>query len=279
MRLMGWRGSARPPPRQTPRSPAQRFPDGQFFLPLHAHTPGQGPVEPADVLVSLLLTAGLIPQRSRPVWRPGPPGGGIRWPARRSCCCSMTRPATSKCNRCCPASAGSLVLVTSRRRLAALHDAAVISLDILPADEAARLLALLAGRAEVDACDVAVGKIARLSGYLPLAIGMLAARLRHHPAWTPAQARRLAGPGQEPAERDAGSERSGRRRVRPVLPGPALPASSGCSGGSAWSPARASTPLPLPHSMASACRRLGSSLMTCMTSTWAPTRAGPLRAT
>jgi predicted ATPase len=35
------------------------FPDGQFFLPLHAHTPGQRPVSPADALASLLLTAGV----------------------------------------------------------------------------------------------------------------------------------------------------------------------------------------------------------------------------
>src|SRR5260370_32974842 len=38
---------------------AASFPDGQFFLPLHAHTPGQRPVGPADALASLLLTAGL----------------------------------------------------------------------------------------------------------------------------------------------------------------------------------------------------------------------------
>src|SRR5262249_58648581 len=37
---------------------APGFPDGQFFLPLHAHTPGQRPVDPADALASLLLTAG-----------------------------------------------------------------------------------------------------------------------------------------------------------------------------------------------------------------------------
>ena len=36
-----------------------RFPDGQFFLPLHAHTRGQRPVDPADALASLLLTAGV----------------------------------------------------------------------------------------------------------------------------------------------------------------------------------------------------------------------------
>jgi transcriptional regulator with XRE-family HTH domain len=35
------------------------FPDGQFFLPLHAHTPGQAPIDPADALGSLLLAAGV----------------------------------------------------------------------------------------------------------------------------------------------------------------------------------------------------------------------------
>jgi transcriptional regulator with XRE-family HTH domain len=32
---------------------AASFPDGQFFLPLHAHTPGHRPVSPADALASL----------------------------------------------------------------------------------------------------------------------------------------------------------------------------------------------------------------------------------
>jgi hypothetical protein len=45
-----------------------------------------------------------------------------------------------------PGTAGSLVLVTSRRRLAALDDAAVVSLDTLPPGEAAALLARLAGQ-------------------------------------------------------------------------------------------------------------------------------------
>jgi hypothetical protein len=38
---------------------ATGFPDGQFFMPPHAHTVGQQPVEPADTLASLLLTAGV----------------------------------------------------------------------------------------------------------------------------------------------------------------------------------------------------------------------------
>ena len=57
----------------------------------------------------------------------------------------MTRPGMSRSGRCCPAPPGSLVLITSRRRLAALEDAAVISLDTLPPGEAAALLARLAG--------------------------------------------------------------------------------------------------------------------------------------
>ena len=51
---------------------APGFPDGQVFLPLHGHTPGQRPVDPADALASLLLMAGVgaaqIP--------PGPGGQG-----------------------------------------------------------------------------------------------------------------------------------------------------------------------------------------------------------
>ena len=45
---------------------AESFPDGQFFLPLHAHTPGQRPVDPADALASLLLTAGVPVQQIPP---------------------------------------------------------------------------------------------------------------------------------------------------------------------------------------------------------------------
>jgi transcriptional regulator with XRE-family HTH domain len=45
---------------------AGRFPDGQIFLPLHGHTPGQRPVDPADALASLLLAAGITAQAIPP---------------------------------------------------------------------------------------------------------------------------------------------------------------------------------------------------------------------
>jgi tetratricopeptide (TPR) repeat protein len=79
------------------------------------------------------------------------------------------------------------VLITSRKRLKALEDVQVISLDILPPGDAAALLVRLAGRAGLDPEDSAVHEITQQCGYLPLAIGMLARQLHHHPVWTPGQ--------------------------------------------------------------------------------------------
>jgi DNA-binding SARP family transcriptional activator len=173
---------------------AAGFPDGQFFLPLHAHTPGQRPVDPADALASLLLTAGLAPQQIPPGvepraarWRDHIAGKKVLLLLDDAVGHEQVRPLL-------PGTVGSLVLITSRRRLTALDDAAVISLDVLPPDEAAALLTRLAGRPNLGAGDAAARKITRLGAYLPLAIGMLASQLRHHPAWTAADlATSLAG--------------------------------------------------------------------------------------
>ena len=161
---------------------AEHFPDGQVFLSMHAHTPGQRPVDPADALASLLLAAGVAAQTI-------PPGLDARAGRWRDCLAGKKillvlddAAGHDQVRPLLPGTAGCLVLVTSRRRLAALEDAAVISLDTLPPDEAAALLARLAGRPDLGADDEGAGEIARLCGYLPLAIGMLAGQLRHHPA-------------------------------------------------------------------------------------------------
>ncbi len=163
---------------------AGSFPDGQFFLALHAHTRGQRPVDPADALASLLLTAG-VPKEQIP---PGLEARAGRWRdqvADRKILLLLDDAAGHEQVRpLLPGTAGSLALVTSRRRLTALEDAAVTTLDPLPPAEAATLLARLAARAEIHAADLAVGELTRLCGCLPLAIGMLASQLRHHPAWT-----------------------------------------------------------------------------------------------
>ena len=111
---------------------ARVFPDGQFFLPLHAHTPGQRPVDPADALASLLLTAG-VPAAQIP---PGVDARAARWrdhAAGKKILLVLDDAAGHEQVRpLLPGTPGSLVLITSRRRLAALEDAAVVSLDTLP---------------------------------------------------------------------------------------------------------------------------------------------------
>ena len=165
---------------------AGSFPDGQFFLPLHAHTPGQRPVGPADALASLLLTAG-VPAAQIP---PGTDARAARWrdhvAGKKVLLVLDDAAGHEQVRPLLPGSPGSLVLVTSRRRLAALEDAAVVSLDTLAPGEAAGLLARLAGRADVTAADPGVGQLVALCGYLPLAIGMAGRQLAHHPARTPA---------------------------------------------------------------------------------------------
>lgn len=166
---------------------ADRFPDGQIFLPLHGHTPGQPPVDPADALASLLLTAGVGAQQIPPsleartqLWRARLVGKSLLLLLDDAAGHDQVRPLL-------PGTAGSVVLVTSRRHLTALEDASAISLDIFNPREAAQLLVRLAKRPGLKPADSAVADICRLSGYLPLAIGMLAAQLCHHPTWTAAE--------------------------------------------------------------------------------------------
>ncbi|HEY7147543.1 MAG TPA: helix-turn-helix domain-containing protein, partial [Streptosporangiaceae bacterium] len=165
---------------------AGSFPDGQFFLPLHAHTPGQRPVSPADALASLLLTAG-VPASQIP---PGTDARAARWrdhvAGKKVLLVLDDAAGHQQVRPLLPGTPGSLVLITSRRRLAALEDAAVLSLDTLTPREAAEMLARLAGRADVTAGDPGVVELSALCGYLPLAIGMTGRQLAHHPAWSAA---------------------------------------------------------------------------------------------
>ncbi|MBO0816143.1 MAG: tetratricopeptide repeat protein, partial [Actinobacteria bacterium] len=166
---------------------AGRFPDGQFFVPLHAHTPGQRLVAPADALASLLLTAGAAAHQIPP----GLEARAARWrdfaAGKKILLLLDDAAGHEQVEPLLPGTACSLVLITSRRRLTALEDATVLSVDTLTPADAAALLARLAGRPGLGPEAEAAGEIARLCGYLPLAIGMLARRLRHHPARTGAE--------------------------------------------------------------------------------------------
>jgi tetratricopeptide (TPR) repeat protein/transcriptional regulator with XRE-family HTH domain len=165
---------------------AGRFPDGQIFLQLYGHTPGQQPADPADALASLLLATGVPAARIPPglearsaLWRDQVAFKQLLLVLDDAASSEQVRPLL-------PGAGSNLVLVTSRRHLSALDDVTSISLDTLPPGEAGALLVRLAGRPGLNATDSGVQEIIRLCGYLPLAIGMVARQLRHHPAWSAA---------------------------------------------------------------------------------------------
>jgi tetratricopeptide (TPR) repeat protein/transcriptional regulator with XRE-family HTH domain len=172
---------------------ADRFPAGQIFLPLHGHTPGQRPVDPGDALASLLLMAGVAASQIPPgvearmaLWRDRLAGQQLLLILDDAASSEQVSPLL-------PGTGGSLVLITSRRHLIALDDATAISLDTLPPGDAAALFVQLTARPGLSQADPAVAGITELCGYLPLAIGMVARQLHHHPAWSPAaQAGELA---------------------------------------------------------------------------------------
>ncbi|WP_170067921.1 ATP-binding protein [Lentzea guizhouensis] len=163
---------------------ADQFPDAQLFLRLHAHTPGRRAVEPVDALGSLLTAIGVAAQNvpagvdaRAAMWRSQMAG-------KRALIVLDDASGHQQVEPLLPSTSGCLVLVTSRRRLAALETSLSMALDTLPVDEATRLFFRLSGCAVDDVSVEAVARIVGMCGYLPLAIALLAGRLRHRPSWS-----------------------------------------------------------------------------------------------
>ena len=189
---------------------ADRFPDGQLFIDLHGYTPGLPARDPAEALTVLLRSLGTPPDRipedldaRAAVYR-------ARLSGTRTLVLLDNAADEAQVLPLLPASSTCLVLVTSRKRLRALNDARVLSLDVLSLADAVALLRRMLGtgwadadaNVKADAADAnadanADGKqaagspdaplveLARLCGYLPLTLRMVAAFLRHRPSWTP----------------------------------------------------------------------------------------------
>jgi tetratricopeptide (TPR) repeat protein len=163
---------------------AHRFPDGQLYLDLHAHTAGRRPVTPFDALGTLLMATGVSAQsiptdldgRSA-LWRD-------RLAHRRVLILLDDATGHEQVRPLLPGTSGCMVLITSRRRLTALQDVESLTLSTLPPAQAATLFTRLIGCGAGDADVAAVAELMELCGYLPLAIGLLAGRLRDHASWT-----------------------------------------------------------------------------------------------
>lgn len=158
---------------------AERYPDGAIWIDLYGHTPGMQAREPSGALEQLLLQTGVPPEAIKPnlverqdQWR-------YHIHAQRKLIVLDNALTSDQVLPLLPEAPGCLVLITSRRKLTGLTDAYPLSLDVLGWDEAERLFIKLVG--EHRCSDrAAVRQILAACGRLPLAIRLIAGRLRHH---------------------------------------------------------------------------------------------------
>ncbi|MEO3974734.1 tetratricopeptide repeat protein [Streptomyces sp. CAU 1734] len=191
----------------TARSLAGRFPDGQLYLDLRAHSPHQEPLTPGEALATLLrllgAPAGHIPvelESRSALWR-------TMLAERRAVIVLDDAAGAEQLRPLLPGGTSSLTIITSRRHLSGLPRALPVPLDVLPADDAVALFRGFAGEERTQDI-VETARIVRLCGYLPLAIEIVANRFRAHTSWTPAiLGDRLArSPGRLAEIRDADTE-------------------------------------------------------------------------
>ncbi|GAA0428017.1 SARP family transcriptional regulator [Acrocarpospora corrugata] len=159
-----------------------QFPDGQHYVRLHGHDAEQTVVDAAGALRQLLREIG-IPQEQIPQ---GLDERATLWRAQlaRRRVLIILDDATSheQISHLLPGTPGSLVLITSRRRLTGLDDALPLTLRPLPEDDATELLGRII-KSPLNRETDQVATAARLCGYLPLAITLAGHQFRGRQSW------------------------------------------------------------------------------------------------
>ncbi|MEU1734758.1 tetratricopeptide repeat protein [Streptosporangium sp. NPDC020145] len=158
------------------------YPDGQLYLDLHGHDAQNDAMDPATALDRLLRDLG-IPGKLVPN---GLDGRAAMWRAelaRRKVLILLDNAARhDQISDLLPGTPGSLVVITSRRRLAGLDDVHSLSLNVLPPEDGAVLLRRIAGPGRAFQ-EEGVASVVRLCGHLPLAIQLVGSRLKNRAAW------------------------------------------------------------------------------------------------
>ncbi|WP_052681740.1 ATP-binding protein [Saccharothrix sp. ST-888] len=161
----------------------ERFPDAQLYLNLRGHSPTQETLTPEAALRTLLRALRLPPEAI-------PAGAeelGALWQrelaARRAVIVLDDAAGPDQVRPLLPKRSPSLVLVTSRHRLAELPGSAPVFVQALAVDDAVALFRHLVGPDRAEDSDQ-VRAIVERCGYLPLAVTLVASRFKAHPAWS-----------------------------------------------------------------------------------------------
>jgi DNA-binding SARP family transcriptional activator/tetratricopeptide (TPR) repeat protein len=163
---------------------ADRFPDGQLYVNLRGFDPTEAPLPSADVIREFLGALG-ISSRQLPegmtaqvaLYRSLVAGRRMLFLLDNARDVEQVRPLL-------PGSAGALVIITSRNRMAGLvtrDGAHPLTLELLDVAQSRATLAARLGNARVDDEPAAVEQIIAACGRLPLTLAIAAARAAVNP--------------------------------------------------------------------------------------------------
>ncbi|WP_280369726.1 ATP-binding protein [Nocardia wallacei] len=158
------------------------FPDGQLYANLRGAE--AKPLEPSEIIAGFLRELGVdgadipedVDERARR-YRACLAGRRILVVLDNAVDETQLRPLL-------PGASSCAVLITSRSHLAALSGAQTVHLDVLERDRAVDLITTLVGAERSAAESETVAEVARLCGYLPLALRIAGARLMSRPSWS-----------------------------------------------------------------------------------------------
>ncbi|HEX5407979.1 MAG TPA: tetratricopeptide repeat protein [Pseudonocardiaceae bacterium] len=160
-----------------------RFPDGHLSVDLSGFGPGE-PKHPGDVLADFLAALG-VDRSTLPADLDARAALYRTHIAGKRMLILLDNAATAdQVVPLLPGGTSCAVLVTSRHRLSALltrHGALPVRVDVLTDTEARALLGSALGDAHVSGAEQVVTELIALCGGFPLALGLIAARVRTQP--------------------------------------------------------------------------------------------------
>lgn len=173
---------------------AGRYGEMQLYADLRGFDPQEPPADPSDVLDAFLRQLGTAPGQIPDSLAERAAMFRDRTAGQAAMILLDNAADAQQVRDLIPASTSCLVLVTSRRSLADLEGASVLTLDVFSPQEALELLCLVIGAERVAAEREAAEQLTAACGQLPLAVSIIAARLRSRPTWSLAEmARQLDG--------------------------------------------------------------------------------------
>ncbi|NUS65423.1 MAG: tetratricopeptide repeat protein [Saccharothrix sp.] len=161
-----------------------RFADVRLAVDLRGYDPARPPADPNAVLDGFLRKLGVPGEQIQHLGLAGRAGRFRELLAGRGALVLLDNAASvEQVVPLLPDGPGSFVLITSRRRLHDVPSVRSLVLDVLPEGEAVDLLRRAVGDV-VDAEPGVAAEIAAVLGHLPLALDVVAGRVRADPDWT-----------------------------------------------------------------------------------------------